>query len=102
MQVDSGSTYDRQTASEGFTSLGSSLRSEGGAEPAAGAGLPQRRAGSTRRAEPETAPEPVDATDGKGRSADDVRSMLSRFRSGVERGRQLPDPTAAISPEDRS
>ena len=101
MQVDGGSSYNRQTASEGFTSLGSSLRA-GGAEPPTGAGLPQRRAGSTRRAEPETAPEPVDTADGKGRSADDVRSMLSRFRSGVERGRQLPDPTAAISPEDRS
>ena len=84
---------ERLAASSGLSSLLGQAR-------VTPAGLPQRAAGATRRTVPGPAPVP-DEPHGRGaRSADDVRSMLSRFRGGVERGRHLPEPTAARSTED--
>lgn len=90
---------DRQVATDGFASLASSL-----GDGVTASGLPQRQASrrAASPAAPTPAPAPAPEAPAAGRSADDVRSMLSRFRTGVERGRQLPDPTAsATTPEDR-
>jgi hypothetical protein len=122
MQMDSGVMQDRRTAADGLASLlasmGGGLGGLGGAlnggtgngaapgapDPTTTAGLPQRTAGTSRRPNQQITPPATEAAAPKpARSADDVRSMLSRFRTGVERGRQLPDPTtpAASTPEDR-
>ncbi len=84
---------ERLAASSGLSSLLGQAR-------VTPAGLPQRAAGATRRTVPGPAPVPDEPHSRGARSADDVRSMLSRFRGGVERGRHLPDPTAAQSTED--
>jgi len=69
-------------------------------------GLPVRQAGAHRRTTaPSIAQETdadVDADTSAPRSADEVRSMLTRFRGGVQRGRDLPDPTTSATPEDGS
>ena len=91
--ADANGLDERLAASSGLSSLLGQAR-------VTPAGLPQRAAGATRRTVPGPAPMP-EVPHGRGvRSADDVRSMLSRFRGGVERGRHLPDPTAARSTED--
>jgi hypothetical protein len=69
------------------------------------AGLPRRvpRANlapemvATQQTEPEPTPSPV-----AGRSPDEVRSMLSSYRTGIERGRTVaggPDPDDERPPE---
>lgn len=107
---DAGSLHDRQTAADGLASLlasinGGILNGSGPsmADTVTPAGLPQRTAGTSRRPSQQQAATPAEPPAKPVRSADDVRSMLSRFRTGVERGRQLPDPTtsAANTPEDR-
>ncbi len=117
MQMDSGVMQDRRTAADGLASLLASMggglgglagaphgvgATAGAPDPTTPAGLPQRTAGTSRRPNQQITPPATEAAQ-PARSADDVRSMLSRFRTGVERGRQLPDPTtpAASTPEDR-
>ena len=69
-------------------------------------GLPVRQAGAHRRTTAPSVAQDIDtdtdADTAAPRSADEVRSMLSRFRGGVQRGRDLPDPTSTSRPEDRS
>jgi hypothetical protein len=52
---------------------------------------------ATQQTEPEPTPSPV-----AGRSPDEVRSMLSSYRTGIERGRTVaggPDPDDERPPE---
>ena len=68
------------------------------------AGLPQRRAGASPRPGAQPPTTLLASTDAAAeRSPEDVRAMLSRFRTGVERGRAVPvsSELAPDSQEDR-